>query len=103
MDIAHDINLAVDILNKGGIILYPTDTIWGIGCDASNENAVKKIYTLKQRTDSKSMIMLLSANIDISNYANDEEAIKTFLATANNPTTAIYNNAKNLANNLTAD
>ena len=54
-----DIKKACDILRKGGIILYPTDTIWGIGCDATNEEAVKRIYDLKQRDDTKSMLVLM--------------------------------------------
>ena len=55
---AEDLKTALEVLQKGGVILYPTDTVWGIGCDATNEEAVKRIYQIKQRTDAKSMLML---------------------------------------------
>ena len=64
-DFTDDINLSISNLEKGNIILYPSDTVWGIGCDATNEEAVKKIYTLKQRDEQKSMIVLVK-DIDLS-------------------------------------
>ena len=55
----EDIKKACEVLRNGGVILYPTDTIWGIGCDATNEEAVKRVYEIKQRNDSKSMLVLM--------------------------------------------
>ena len=109
-----DLQQALQVLRSGGIIVYPTDTIWGIGCDATNAEAVKRIYALKQREDSKSMLVLLDSPaklpyyigeipdtawtlLDCCNDANDEndEMMK--------PLTIIYPNARNLAPNLIAE
>ena len=101
MNFKNDIDTCLDVLNKGGIILYPTDTIWGIGCDAKNEKAVAKIYALKQREEKKSMIILLAEEIDISLYAKTPSAIiKEYLKNPTEPLTVIYPDAKNLAANL---
>lgn len=97
----HDINECCKVLEKGGIILYPTDTIWGIGCDATNEEAIDKVYKLKNRDDKKSMIILVSEQNDIYNYAiNPDKKILHYLSSTEKPTTAIYNKAKNIAKNL---
>jgi L-threonylcarbamoyladenylate synthase len=66
-----DIAKALEVLQQGGIILYPTDTIWGIGCDATNPEAVKKVYELKKREDSKSMLVLLDTDAKLPSYMNE--------------------------------
>jgi len=91
----------VDILRSGGIILYPTDTIWGIGCDATNPEAVSKIYKLKQREDSKSMLVLIDKPGRIPSYVNEMPEIAwDLIELADKPLTIIYQGAKNLAKNL---
>lgn len=88
-------------MKRGGIILYPTDTIWGIGCDATNPDAVKRIYDLKQRPVAKSMIVLLADPKDINRYTSRPEPyIATYLERATRPTTVIYDGALGLAENL---
>ena len=97
----HDINLALNTLRKGKIILYPTDTIWGIGCDATNPNAIEKIYRLKERTDQKSMLVLVDSAEMISNYVKIIPSIAWDLIDSSvEPITIIYPEAKNLAQNL---
>lgn len=97
----NDIKKCIETLEAGGIILYPTDTIWGIGCDATNEAAVEKIYKLKKRPDKKSMIILVAEEKDIFNYAEDpDERIFEYLERSKKPTTVIYEHAKNIADNL---
>ena len=96
----NDIKNCISVLAKGGLILYPTDTIWGIGCDATNEKAVKKVIQLKQREESKSMIILVDRMEIIHNYVSQlPEHWKTFLHN-DGPTTIIYDHAKNVAKNL---
>lgn len=98
-----DIQKAFDVLRSGGIILYPTDTIWGIGCDATNPAAVEKIYKLKQRSDSKSMIVLVDVPGRIPSYVSDVPDIAwDLIDLADKPLTVIFQNAKNLAPNLVA-
>jgi L-threonylcarbamoyladenylate synthase len=97
----QDIKQALDILRKGGIILYPTDTIWGIGCDATNAEAVQKIYQLKQRKESKSMLVLVDVPGRIERYIESVPEIAWQLIEVNDqPMTIIYPGAKNLAPNL---
>lgn len=91
---------ATEILKKGGIILYPTDTIWGIGCDATDAKAVQRIYELKQREDNKSMLVLLDDAGKIASYADVPEIALQLIEVSNKPTTIIYPNARNLATNL---
>jgi L-threonylcarbamoyladenylate synthase len=99
-----DIKKALEVLKNGGIILYPTDTIWGIGCDATNENAVEKIYKIKKREDSKSMLVLMENPALLERYVDDVPEIAWDLVeVAITPLTVIYPNAKNLAKNLVAD
>ena len=84
----EDMAQALEVLKKGGIILYPTDTIWGIGCDATNEEAVKKIYDLKQRSDSKSMLVLVGSEGELQrNVEEVPEAAWMLIETAVNPIT----------------
>jgi Sua5/YciO/YrdC/YwlC family protein len=90
-------------IKNGGIILYPTDTIWGIGCDATNEEAVKRIYALKQRDDSKSMLLLMDNPAKLQTYVQDVPDIAwDLIDLTDKPLTIIYDGAKNLASNLIA-
>ncbi len=100
----EDIKKAVEILMKGGIILYPTDTVWGIGCDATNAEAVKRIYEIKQRDDSKSMLILMDNPAKIQTYIQDVPEIAwDLIELTDKPLTIIYENARNLAENLIAE
>jgi len=97
----NDIKNCLAVLNRGGIILYPTDTIWGLGCDATNEKAVQKIYELKSRPEKKGMIILLSKQKEINNYVKKiDEKIVDIIHKKQTPTTVIYRGARNLADNL---
>ena len=114
-----DIAQAIETLRQGGIIVYPTDTVWGIGCDATNAEAVRRIYRLKQREDSKSMLVLLDAPGKLQGYVQEVPEIAwDLLETTDNgkegmeneepeepqrPLTIIYPGAKNLAENLIAE
>lgn len=96
-----DIEQAISVLNEGGIILYPTDTVWGIGCDATNREAVDKIYKLKRRDDNKSMLVLLNNQNRLTQYIDDVPEIAwELIDVADKPLTIIYPGAKNLAGNL---
>jgi len=98
-----EIARALKVLQDGGIILYPTDTIWGIGCDAGNEDAVKKIYALKQREESKSMIVLLDNDNKLQGYVSEVPDIAyDLIQYAEHPLTLVMPGAKNLAKNLIA-
>jgi len=100
---AEDIAKAVEILRSGGIILYPTDTIWGIGCDATNTAAVNRIYEIKKRQDTKSMLVLMeNPNLLTSYIAEVPEIAWELIEVADTPLTIIYPRAKNLATNLLA-
>lgn len=99
-----DIKKACEVLISGGIILYPTDTIWGIGCDATNEAAVKKVYELKQRTDNKAMIVLLDSPAKLNYYINDIPDLSwDLIELSEKPLTIIYDQARNVASNLIAE
>ncbi len=103
VDFKEDIGKALETIRKGGIILYPTDTIWGLGCDATNAAAVKRIYEIKQRKDSKSMLVLLeNPNFILSYIEEMPEVAWDLIEFAEKPTTIIYDKAKNLAPNLIA-
>jgi len=98
-----DIKKAIEVLRNGGVILYPTDTIWGIGCDATNPDAVKRIYDIKKREDSKSMLVLLDHANRLESYLNEVPDIAwELIEVADKPLTIIYPGAKNLASNLIA-
>ena len=113
----EDLQEALRVLRSGGIIVYPTDTVWGIGCDATNEEAVRRIYALKQREDSKSMLVLLDSAAKLDYYVEVPETAEQLLnlqsddAQGTNdsqeddakPLTIIYPNARNLAPNLIAE
>jgi L-threonylcarbamoyladenylate synthase len=101
MEFEKDILNCLDILRAEGVILYPTDTIWGIGCDATSTIAVKKIYALKERTDEKSMIVLVADEREVLKYtANPDLQVFDYLKSVSKPTTVIYDGAIGLAPNL---
>jgi len=98
-----DLKKAVEVLKNGGIILYPTDTIWGIGCDATNETAVRKVYEIKKREDSKSMLVLMENINLLERYVEAiPEVAFDLIELSEKPVTIIYDGAKNLAKNLIA-
>ena len=96
-----DIDISLQVLRKGGIILYPTDTVWGIGCDATDERAVERIFNLKMRPPRRSMIVLVADEKDILKYtaATDLQAFD-YLQNVQKPTTMIFDHAIGLAENL---
>ena len=103
-EIAEDIRQAVQTLRQGGLILYPTDTIWGIGCDASNSAAVRRIFQLKQRSDSKSMLSLIDSDAKLGYYVPDiPDVAYDLMDLAEKPLTIIYDNVRHLAPELLAD
>jgi len=92
---------ALKVLENGGIIIYPTDTIWGIGCDATNALAVSQIYKLKQRQDTKSMLVLLDSFMNVENYVDNVPAVVyDIVQQSEKPVTIIYPRGKNIAENL---
>jgi L-threonylcarbamoyladenylate synthase len=96
----EEIQKCIEVLKAGGIILYPTDTVWGLGCDATNEEAVKKIYTIKQRDDAKSLITLVCNDGMLQKHvAEVPELAWDIIDLATKPTTIIYPQGKNLAHN----
>ena len=100
----EDIQVCLSTLQKGGLILYPTDTVWGIGCDATNEEAVAKIFDLKKRVDSKALIVLLGEEAQIAQYVVDNNLqVFDYIKGIHKPTTVIYQKAMNLATNLVAE
>lgn len=103
MNFQEEVEKCLSVLQSGGIILYPTDTIWGIGCDATNAQAVHKIYELKQREESKSMIVLLADEREVIKYvAQADLRVFDYLASTTRPTTVIYQDAIGMAENLIA-
>jgi L-threonylcarbamoyladenylate synthase len=101
LSLENDIGRCIIELEKGGLILYPTDTIWGIGCDATNEQAVAEIYRLKKRSDEKSMIVLLANEKDILQYVTQPDPkIFDYIKGVKKPTTFIYEGGIGLAPNL---
>ena len=99
-----DIKNAVETMKRGGVILYPTDTVWGIGCDATNPEAVKKIYEIKHRDDSKAMICLVDSDARMQRYVRNVPNVGwDIIELAEKPTTLILDDAVNLAPNLIAE
>ena len=91
-------------MREGGVILYPTDTIWGIGCDATNEDAVRRVYEIKQRQDSKALLVLVDSSVKVDFYVQDvPEVAWDLIDLADKPLTIIYSGARNLAANLLAE
>lgn len=102
-DIAKEVHNAYEAIKDGGIILYPTDTVWGIGCDATNEAAVAKIYALKQREESKSMIVLVNGDRMLYQVFNEiPEVAWQILDLSEKPTTLILDKPRNVAKNVIA-
>jgi L-threonylcarbamoyladenylate synthase len=100
----QEVENALQVLRNGGIILYPTDTVWGIGCDATNKEAAQKIYALKKRDDSKSMIVLVAEERDVLRYvAAPDLSVFDFLQQQSRPTTVIFEGAIGFAENLIAE
>ncbi len=117
MKIEEDIKNAVETMRKGGVILYPTDTVWGIGCDATNAEAVKRVYEIKQRDDSKALICLVDSDARMQRYfrhvpdvawqlidsLKDDAPMAKNVSSSTKPTTLVLDGAINLAENLIAD
>jgi L-threonylcarbamoyladenylate synthase len=99
-----DIEESLRIMKEGGVILYPTDTIWGLGCDATNSEAVKRIYNIKNRDDSKSMIILVADERELMQYvAAPDPQVFDFIQEQTRPTTIIFDHAIGLPDNLVAE
>ncbi|KIO44557.1 L-threonylcarbamoyladenylate synthase [Sanguibacteroides justesenii] len=96
----EEVKKACEVLKNGGVILYPTDTIWGIGCDATNDEAVKRVYELKKREDSKALLVLLDDLGKLASYVDVPDITYDLLEAADRPMTVIYPHAKNLAKGL---
>ena len=104
MNYNEEIKKAIEVMRNGGVILYPTDTIWGIGCDATNEEAVKKVYEMKKRADSKALICLVDSEAKIDFYVKDVPSVAwDLIELSTKPLTVIYDGARNLAPNLLAE
>lgn len=102
--ITQEVNNALKILNKGGTLLYPTDTVWGLGCDATNPEAVSKIYAIKNRKESKALICLVKDLDMLKTYVKDiPNQVLQVLKTTTKPISIIYNNPVGLAKNLIAE
>ena len=100
----EDIKKACQVMNEGGVILYPTDTVWGIGCDATNEEAVRRVYEIKKRADSKAMLVLVDSPVKVDFYVQDVPDVAwDLIEVADKPLTIIYSGARNLASNLLAE
>lgn len=99
-----EVENALNVLRNGGVILYPTDTIWGLGCDATNAEAIKRIYQIKNREDSKSLIILVADERDVLQYvAAPDLAVFDFIEEQSRPTTIIFEQAVGLPDNLIAE
>ena len=103
IDFSNDITHCLRVLQAGGVILYPTDTVWGLGCDATNPAAVAKIFSIKQRPEAKSLIVLLADERDVLQYvAAPDPQVFDYLVSVHKPTTIVYDNVIGLADNLLA-
>ena len=102
--IADEAKKCVEIMRKGGVVLYPTDTVWGIGCDATNPEAVKRVYEIKKRQDSKALLLLVDSADRLARYVGDVPAVAwDLIDLTTKPLTIIYDGARNLAPNLIAE
>ncbi len=100
----EEINNAIEVLSNGGLILYPTDTVWGIGCDATNAIAVQKIYELKQRVATKSMICLVANDFMLERHVNTvPDVAYDLIDVSPRPITIVYDEPKGVAKNLISD
>lgn len=99
-----EVKKAVEVMRNGGVILYPTDTVWGIGCDATNEEAVKRVYEIKRRSDSKALICLVDSEARLTRYVRRVSDVTwDMIELTTKPLTVIYDNATGLAPNLLAE
>jgi L-threonylcarbamoyladenylate synthase len=99
----EDINNALQVLHEGGVILYPTDTIWGLGCDATHEQAIERLYRIKERDPGKSMLILLDQEARVERYVEDMPDIAwDLMEVTDKPLTIIYHQARNLPGKLVA-
>ena len=102
--IADEAKKCVEVMRKGGVILYPTDTVWGLGCDASNSDAVKRVYEIKQRCDSKAMLLLVDSADRLARYVGNVPAVAwDLIELTTKPLTIIYDGARNVAPALVAE
>ena len=102
--IADEVSITLKTLQQGGVILYPTDTVWGIGCDATDDNAVEKIFKIKQRKESKSLVILVNSLDMLRKYIDEmPNAVVEILQKFNKPTTIIYNKPRRLAKKVIAN
>lgn len=100
----EEIKRACEVMKQGGVILYPTDTVWGIGCDATNEEAVKRVYEIKKRADSKAMLVLVDNPVKVSFYVREVPNVAwDLIDLTTKPLTIIYEGARNLAPGLLAE
>ena len=103
-EMIEDIKKACQVMQEGGVILYPTDTVWGLGCDATNPDAVRRVYEIKQRADSKAMLVLVDSPVKVDFYVQDVPDVAwDLIEVADRPLTIIYSGARNLAPNLLAE
>lgn len=103
-DFRNDIRQAVEVMRRGGVILYPTDTVWGIGCDATNARAVARVYEIKRRAESKALIVLVDSAARAERYVeNMPDVAWQLIEVADKPLTIIYDRSRGLAENLVAD
>lgn len=99
----EDIRQACEVLRKGGVILYPTDTVWGIGCDATRSDAVKRVFEIKRRSDSKALIVMIGNADHLWRYVEEEpEIARELIEAAVRPLTIVYDHGRNLAPELLA-
>ena len=102
--IREDVKKACQVLRDGGIILYPTDTVWGLGCDAANSEAVRRIFSIKKREDSKSLLMLLDSDAKLNSYVPDiPDVAYDLIDMANRPLTIVYDNVRYVAPEMKAE
>ena len=100
----EEIKKTLEVLRSGGVILYPTDTVWGLGCDATNEDAVKRIFDIKRRADTKAMLVLIDSASRLQSYVDEvPDMAWDLIELSEKPLTIIYPEAKNLASNLIAE
>ena len=103
-NILNEVNESLGVLKRGGLLLYPTDTVWGIGCDATNANAIDKIYALKKRKESKALICLVSDMKMLNQFVEEiPEVAYNILKYASQPTTIIYDKPIRIAENLVGE
>jgi L-threonylcarbamoyladenylate synthase len=99
----EDVKKALEVLHQGGVILYPTDTIWGLGCDATNKEAIDRLYRIKQRDPDKGMLILLESEARVERYVDDMPDIAwDLMEVSDKPLTLVYHQARNLPENLMA-